>query len=157
MQPLRWLKTLGKVRLPPNCQHWLKYILTPFLQFPSGILQRPQQLAEVNDFLTSARPSAQRQCWVFPVKAEHKMHRLVVKSEWHHPQRSAQHSRYNTGVLNINSAIPGTLKYRDEKGYPSFEGPTLERERWRKWLIMNGRDGEDVHTGGGEGSERPPS
>lgn len=39
MQPLRWLRTLGKVKLPPNCQHQLKYILTPFLQFPSGVLQ----------------------------------------------------------------------------------------------------------------------
>ena len=108
-------------------------------------------------FLTWARPSAQRQRWVFPVKAEYKTHRLVVKSEWHHPRWSTQHSRYNTVILNINSSIPRTKKYRDEKGCLSFEGPTLERERWQKWLIMDRKDAEDVHTGGGEGSERPPS
>ena len=60
-------------------------------------------------------------------------------------------------IWGINSSILGIAKYSDEKGCPSFEGPALERERWQKRLIMDGRDGEDVHTGGGEGSGRPSS
>ena len=43
-------------------------------------------------------------------------------------------------ILNINSSILGIAKYSDEKGCPSFEGPTLEREMakatdhgWEGW------------------------
>ena len=167
-QPLRRLRTVGKVKLPPNCQHRLKYILTPFPQFPSGVLQwftagwahnsqRIMGWAEMNDASSHGPGQVLRGSIGFSPWKLSTRHRLVVKSEWHHPRWSAQHSRYNTVILNINSSALGTPKYSDEKSCPSFEGPTLERERWQKWLIMDGRDGEDVHTGRGEGSGRPSS
>ena len=148
-QPLRRLRMVGKVKLPPNCQHRLKYILTPFPHFPSGVLQwfaagwahnlqRIMGWAEMNDASSHGPGQVLRGSIGFSPWKLSTRHRFVVKSEWHHPCWSAQHSRYNTVILNINSSILGIAKYSDEKGCPSFEGPALERDGKSDWSWMGG-------------------
>lgn len=99
------------------------------------------------------RPCTQRQGWIFPMKIEHKTHRLVVKLQWHHLLWSTQHSRYNVAVLSTNSSMAWTGKMLSLP----LKGPHLKERDGKNERPQTGRDREGAHTGEGKDSGIPPS